>query len=363
MNKKLVLIRDDFKLGGTIIKQFIRSGFRPSYLRGLLGGQEGAVSPFETDCYAIKIYEKGKKNKNRVIGLISLPSDWIPTAGFFALLHRTMNGIAFCDRMGFVPVIDTWKDCPYQDNDVNDKQDNVYEYFFNQPCISLYDALQSYNVMIPSNANMDLIFFENDCEWFIPSDSYIDRMAAIWNKYIHFRKDVFDNINDSAKHLLDGKKTLGIHFRGTDRVVNANGHPISLTVEDYIDLVNFIKEKNKYEQVFLATDDINALNTFKEKVDGVVYHEDILRTDGKVAIHFLKSEREHNGFLCGMEILKDTLTLSMCQGFIAGISQVSIFARIMNKASGNDYEYIKIISKGMNHNDKEWMDIFDDWNN
>ncbi len=357
--KKISLIKDDFVLIHKLMSRFAKAGFRPSFLREILDkSNHGYVpSPFETDCYAIKILEKGALNENRIIGLVQLKSDWIPTAGFFALFHRTLNGIAFCDRMGFIPVVDKWDGAPYVDDSMSNPS-NVYEYYFEQPMISLEEAYHSKNVVIPSSPNMDLVFFDHKCEWFIPSDSYINDMGIIWKKYIRFRKDIEKELITDVKRVLDGKKTLGIHFRGTDRVVNPNGHPKSLTVEDYISLIKHLVSKQNYEQVFLATDDDNALKEFRKSIEGLRYYEDVFRTSGDVAIHFTKVDRANNGYLCGLEILKDTYTLACCDGLVAGISQVSIFARIMKASMGDSYDYLKIISKGMNHNDKEWMEIF-----
>ncbi len=338
----------------VLTKRYTLRKFHPSFLNELIVGQDLCFSPNRLNCI-----ELGKKNKGVTVVIIKLSKEWIPTAGFFALLHKTLCGLYFADRLGLCPVVFNWDGCAYEeDSKVNDSK-IVFEYYFNRVSnITVQDSLNSQNVIIPTELNYDMVLRKYDSEWFNLSNDYIEEIGRIYRKYIHLNEYTKNKINQDIKSLLNNKKTLAIHFRGSDYRLNTDGHPMSLEIEDYFKYIDYALKQYSYEQIFLATDDSNAVLQIKNKYNNVVCYNDTMRTDGDVSVAFLKNERENHKFQLGYEVLRDAYTLADCDALIAGYSQVSVCARI-NKASLNKkYEYCKIIDKGINHNDTHWTEIY-----
>lgn len=153
---------------------------------------------------------------------------------------------------------------------------------------------------------------------------------------------------------MRGGRVLGIHFRGTDFKRNYNGHPVNLTVEDYITEIDRIMEHKSYDTMFLATDDLEAIkkliNRYGQKL---VYYSDVTRSEGDETVMKSDCVRENHHYLLGLEVLRDMLTLAECDGLVAGLSQVSMAARIQKKSYGKEYEELVIINKGMNYHKRQ----------
>ena len=329
--------------------------FHPYYLDQLLTGKFTLLNPA-----LVAPYHLGNKNKHRTIALIVLDLKWVQTAGFFALFHRTLCALYFSDKMGFVPVVANWDMCAYEEDHAIFGTKNVFEYYFKQPAsCSVEDALYSNTVIIPSNNNMDLILFEYQSAWYELSDKYISKMGEIYRKYIHFNDRINNEIEKDIEETIGNKKTLGIHFRGADFRLNANGHPVSLTINDYFPYINKALKQNNYEQIFVATDDTKALTNLKKRYNNITFFSDVLRTTGDVSVAFLENNRKNHKYRLGYEVLRDAFALASCDGLIAGHSQVAVGARIMKASDKKEFKYLKIIEKGINHNSNDWVNIYE----
>lgn len=348
----LKLTMGDFKV---LCREYSSCHFHPRYLEELLCGRYTLLNPT-----MLTTLELGNKNPDCTVAFISLDRGWVPTAGFFALLNRTLCGLYFADKMGFVPVVSNWDGCAYEEENGINGVNNVFEYYFLQPgnC-SVSEALQSKTVVIPSNNNMDIILNEYKSEWYQLSDGYFRAMGKVFRKYMHLNACVSKRMAQDIASVLKDKKTLGIHFRGSDYRINANGHPVSLDISDYYDYIQKAVREEHFEQIFIATDDLNVLEKLKKKFADVVFYRDVKRTKGDVSVAFLKDDRKEHKYNLGYEVLRDAYTLASCDGLIAGHSQVAVGARIIKESKKENYDYFALIKKGINHNKKEWISIYD----
>ena len=79
----------------------------------------------------------------------------------------------------------------------------------------------------------------------------------------------------------------------------------------------------------------------------VIYYKDCLRSSNGITVTLLDDDRKNKGFLKGYEVYRDMFTLASCDGLVCGNSQVNIAARIEKKSRGVEFNYIKIIDKGI----------------
>lgn len=270
--------------------------------------------------------------------------------GFFAEVHATLAKLAFADMFSMTPIISWGKDYLYYESQGVDGIYNAYEYFFEQPTRFANDDTKNACFVCHSKSSQGVWIEQNLEKGPDISLSYEKKMSDIYKKYIRFNKKTEDMLEKEIKKTLQGKKTLGVHFRGTDFKMNYDNHPIAVTIEQEFAAIDEAIRLHGFEQIFLATDEIKAVDAFREKYgDRIVWYKDVFRGDTNVSVAFSKSEREHHHYWLGYEVLRDMYTLSWCDGFIAGISQVSICARIAKRAREQEYLYLNIIDNGKSH--------------
>lgn len=290
----------------------------------------------------------GPSNPDKNICLIENNDKY---AGFFAIFRMVLDALYYCERFKFSPVV-SWTNCVYSENsEVNDSS-NPFEYYFqNISNISYDDAMGSMNVV----RFKDVYRIFAECingpsgQSYQVSDEYIEIMSEIMQKYIRMNPFIESKILNEIDMLLSQKKTLGIHIRGTDFNKQFNNHPKGVAPLDYFRYIDEAYKINNYQQIFIATDDILYLNIFKEKYGSlIVQYNDNFRSSDDVSVAFSESKRYNHKFMLGYEVLRDMVTLSKCNALISGLSQVSICARISKMSYKENYDYVKVIDKGIN---------------
>lgn len=97
----------------------------------------------------------------------------------------------------------------------------------------------------------------------------------------------------------------------------------------------------------MATDDARLLQQFEDRYDrNLLYYEDVIRTDRNQSVAFSTNTRKNHKYLLGLEVLRDMYTLVTCDALVAGISQVSLMARVFRKSTGSDFQQKIIFDKG-----------------
>lgn len=171
-------------------------------------------------------------------------------------------------------------------------------------------------------------------------DNEIEDFAKINSKYIHIRQEIYEQIECEIEAMLGGKKTLAVHVRGVEWGT-MKYHPVPASLEEYVKKIDIEIEQHHYEQIFLATDSDDTIAYFKEKYGGmIVFYSDAARASSgsKVLPIFSKnSQRENDGFWLGYEVLRDMLTLSFCDGLVAGYSYISFAAQVFKRSRKESY--------------------------
>ena len=149
-------------------------------------------------------------------------------------------------------------------------------------------------------------------------------------------------------------RILAVHVRGTDFKQHYNGHPVQVSIEEYCQAAAKLFYDKHYEKVFLATDDLDAVERFqKEFGSRLLFYRDVVRSKGNDTVMHSLSERENHHYLLGVEVLRDVYSMAQCDGLVAGLSQVSYAARIQKKSVGEEYGDLVILDKGINYHQKE----------
>ena len=164
-----------------------------------------------------------------------------------------------------------------------------------------------------------------DCDY--PWASFRDFDLDKYRKYLPFNARMQEKIDSIPVDRY--KNALAVHYRGTDGV----GHTHRVQPETYIEAADKEYKEGGYDCIFLATDQTDVVDKFKNHFEGVdVYHYDVQRTMSMAGLHysFQAQPNSPERILAGDEVLMDAYTLSLCRTLIAKSSNISNFARILN---------------------------------
>ena len=240
--------------------------------------------------------------------------------------------------------------------------DNIYEYFFEQPTeVKLaeigkcYHVYSSNCVSLLTRASMDLGIYKDNglLAAYEVSEDYISLMGDLYKRNIRFNsyteKYLEEQLNRIFSNRNHAEKIVGLHLRGTDFGRNYKDHPKAVGIDQYTNMIDKAIKKHGFTKVFIATDDINMLKMVQDRYGEIItFYKDTFRSSGSKNILSIESDGASPKYKKGLEVLRDIYTLSKCDGLIAGLSHVSILARIMKKSSDKEYEFQRIISNGIN---------------
>lgn len=302
----------------------------------------------DNDLIELRPRHFGILNRDKTIYYIELGDN---ICGFFAVYRLLLELLYLADVCGMTPVVKYKKEFLYSENG-----GNSFEYYFKQPCgIGVAQAKNSYNVIKARRLhnNMVQLVFNGSCGVYDAKPLYIKQMAEMQKKYIRLQPKVKEYIDSGIDRLIGDANVLGVHIRGTDFKKNYNIHPRYIEEERYIEEIKEQLACNKWDKIFLATDDEIILKKCRNAFgDKIVFYKDVFRSRTEKSVAFSDQGRKNHKYMLGQEVLRDAYTLAACNGLIAGISQVSICARIIRVAASGDYEYIRILNEGYNKNNR-----------
>lgn len=312
------------------------------------------IIKIDKDPNVLYVEHFGECNKSVIIYHIYSNSQY---RGFFSLFLLVLDGLFYADEFGLVPVVEFGENTLYSEAVEVNNSKNSFEYYFEPVSdIDYFEATASKNVIkqesihrlvgnkdFDKTVGMSLYGKEDD-------DFYFTSRADMMKKYIRFKPQVKDYVENSIRSLWeDGKKVLGIHVRGTDMNKGYKGHAKPVSEDEYLTYAEQAIEKNDFEYIFLATDQESTIEKFKEKFGNkLLYYKEVFRSNDGEAIHFSNNSRDLHKYNLGLEVLRDAYSLAACDGLIAGVSNVSIAARIIKRSENKAYDYVNIVNHGFN---------------
>ena len=298
------------------------------------------------DPLRLHVVQLGQENQGKMVYIAKT----MGCDGFFAELRFLLNELYFADKLGLVPVLTMSQNSSYAEKEPINGSTNPFEYYFLQPTeVSLESAEKSFAVVEHNWIQRDFIKTSLGFEsGYAPTDEYFEVISDLMRKYLRFNEDTEIKVCGAAKALLGEGRTLGIHIRGADFKRHYDKHPNMVTIEEYAESVEETLKQEHFEKIFLATDDSEAIETFTAKFgDKLVYYKDVIRTAGDETVMRSNVDRPLHHYHLGLEVIRDSYTLSICDGLIVGLSNVSIFSRLMKQSEGKKYDYLKILDKGI----------------
>lgn len=279
-------------------------------------------------------------------------------SGFFADHNKLLEYLYFADYYHLIPVVEYTDGYCYAEQHPVNGTTNPFEYYFMQPSGISLDCMKKEGAVLHSRKDNIMLAkqLNEKKEGYTKSEEYLKQMGRITSKYIRLQAEVQVYMETEIEQLLKKdteaaeKKILGVHVRGTDFKQNYNGHPVAVTLQEYVQETDRLLKSGGYDKIFLATDDTNAIQRFEKEFGAkVLYYRDVTRSKGDETVMKSESNRENHHYKLGLEVLRDMLTLAACDGLVAGLSQVSYAARIQKISMNRQYTDLKILDKGINY--------------
>jgi hypothetical protein len=235
-------------------------------------------------------------------------------SGFFAQLNWCLYSFAHCEAAGLSPSVrlvgHTYSNLA--------KHDWLHDYF--EDVTSLGNERAGRRLRITHIEQTDLGRYS--------AGITLERANGLLRRYLRVRPSIQRYVDDfAAKHFTAGA-TLGAHYRGTDKSMEATPVPW----ESFAAEVERHAARSCLKIIFVASDDPGFSVWMAQRFAGrfqVVAHDDQERGDGSLPIHRAPTgDRQLKGF----EALVNCLLLSRCDALIRSASFLSGWSSVFNPA-------------------------------
>ncbi len=311
----------------------------------------GYYEPYYGDASSALIYHYGDKEPNKIIVGIC-PSDY--NCGFCALLTQTLYSLNFADNINAIPSVYWSKDTLYYELEFDSETDNVFEYYFQPVSDIKFRYIDSYrNVIKILGQHNYFNGLDYGYDGTFQREYVFPRLAYLYKKYVRLNYRTNKYISEQKAKLFDETdRVIGVHVRGTDFGVGLIGHPKKIQPSEHIREVKELLKLGKYNKIFLATEDLNAIDQFKKEFsDNLVYYSDTFRTKNDRGPHCTPNDRSLHHYRLGLEVLRDVYTLANCDALVCGLSNVSLAARYINLALDKKFDKVIVLNNGINEED------------
>jgi len=101
-----------------------------------------------------------------------------------------------------------------------------------------------------------------------------------------------------------------------------------LSDEYYFSKIDENLKSDNYDNIFLATDDLNVVLKFKNRYGNRIFcNEDIIRLNGNIGIHY---SNQANKEKLAYDVMRDGLSMSKCKKILISASNVAGYALMVD---------------------------------
>lgn len=248
------------------------------------------------------------------------------TGGLWWIVNKVVMHLAYADDNGYIPVVDFKNFWTQYHTDGELGNVNVWEKFFCQPMgYNLESIAKSKNIIISDKKpapSLDYLMGNTD---FYDNPDRLAYFQKIFKKYIRFCEDSKSYLEDKKTKIIPkGSKVLGVLCRGTDYLLKRpKDHPIQPNPQEVIEHAEQVMREYKCDFVFIATEDADILDMFKERFGDYLLYVDQNRirqeemANANLVVD-VTSKSQKDKYIMGLDYLLSTYILSSCSCFIGG---------------------------------------------
>lgn len=260
--------------------------------------------------------------------------------GLVDLMKHNMTDYILEEYKGNIPIINAVKNVTY----TNLSGENAWNYYL-QPMneYTLDEAYASNNYVIVSR-ELRTMAWEQEAEYAYIFRQRLDRLEQV--KRIQWKKEILEYCkSELPAAFLENKRILGVMARGTDLLnADALGSRWNSGVEKVIELTKKELQKEHYDFIYLATEDLSNYRKFQKEFGTMLIASEQERFDSEADQTCINQwiatlPRANGGFEYGLDYLVVIYCLSQCESLISSMeSGAYLAATAMNQG-----KYKKII--------------------
>lgn len=277
--------------------------------------------------------------------------------GLFALWKHVASHILWAKEQGYIPVIDLQHTRNQFFKDGCEYRENPWDYYFEQPeKIKIKDLNKINKSSIIKIAPLS-VWADKKYEIYpsehLPlskNDNRHHPLAREYSNVLKFNKDIIKAFTKIKKNTFpEGKKILGVLLRGTDyTALCPAGHPIQPTTSEVIAKCKELKSVLKYDKIYLATEDQEIYNEFKNEfgknlIDNIQYKYE---NTGSKYLQSVQVNRKNHFYELNKEYACSMYLLSQCNYLVGGLCNGTQTAYFMTNCFDN-YDYVHLWNKGV----------------
>jgi hypothetical protein len=147
--------------------------------------------------------------------------------------------------------------------------------------------------------------------------------AQLVKKYIHIKPHIQQQVDAFVAKFFLGAYVIGIHYRGTDKNIEAP----RIAYETVFEEIDKHLPQGKPYSLFIATDEIDFLEQARKKYGSHIIAIEAHRANyNSEGVHFSNK----NSYIIGEEALIDACLLSKCDLLIRTSSNLSLWSTYLN---------------------------------
>jgi len=271
--------------------------------------------------------------------------------GLFWLVNKVVMHLAYAKDKGYITVVDYQNHLTQYTRPDSAGKTNVWELFFRQPMgYTLDDIRHSRHIVINKMEPSPKPEYLMGQYEFYDRPERLEYFRNIFQEYIRFNERTQAHLEQQRERLLGDRRTVGVLCRGTDYVLlKPEGHPVQPEPEDVVADVRKVMQRYDCQQVFLATEDQDILDLFKQSFPKRLAYLEQMRLSkrqmsGKQVLSLEKMKRaDRDPYDDALQYLTAVYLLSRCNCFVAGRTGGTKGVLLM----AHPFEYQKIYDLGL----------------
>ncbi len=239
--------------------------------------------------------------------------------GMFASIYSVLHDVLWCEQNNKIPVVFWDNRSHYYQRGGFNGSNNVWEYYF-QP-VSSINPRPSQTVPRPfwrAGRIFDQHLIDQETR---------NLAQGLVDKYIKLNPIVQEKVDNFYQTFMAGKKTVGIHLRGTDKHIEAK----LVSPEEIISVA--LEAADEDAQFLIASDEKRLFEKMKKLLGNrTVIFYDCYRSESGKPLHL---QAYKSRCILGEDVVVEVMLLSKCDLLIHTMSCVSTGALYFNASLKN----------------------------
>jgi hypothetical protein len=238
-------------------------------------------------------------------------------SGMFAVFGGVLGSLEHYENGNFAGIKIDIREGSYLDPELGP---NWWEYFF-EP------------IHIGDEGAPHYVCTINDHLYFAHQGFHMPRHRAfeLIQRYIHVKPHIQKKVDEFVENNFDGYYVIGIHHRGTDKVLEMPLVSYEKTIATLNSVISQLTETQRANlRIFVSTDDAYFVSHMINIYPHQLIYNDHVRSDNGRPIHSENHDKFHSIYQKGEEALLDCLLLSRSNFLIRPWSSLSIISDHFN---------------------------------